>query len=137
MEADITKIAALIIKDKKVLVVKAEGKDFWSSLGGKIENNESHTECLTRELKEEVGLDLISAELFLEAPIVPTDNNDGRTIKNYFYLVETDCEIQLNPEDQVVDIKWLSKEDFEKGDLRIGAGLNQFAIPKLIKDGLI
>lgn len=136
-KADITKIAALVIKDKKVLIVKAEGKDFWSSLGGKIEGEESHIVCLTREIKEEVGMDLASAKLFLECPILPTDNHDGRTIKNYFYLVDVSGEIKLNPEDQIVDTHWLSKEEFEGDSYKIGAGLKEFAIPKLIEANLL
>ncbi|MFS8131032.1 MAG: NUDIX domain-containing protein [Candidatus Dojkabacteria bacterium] len=137
MNPDIIKISALSIKDKKVLLVKAEGKDFWSSLGGKIENNEEHVECLKREIKEEINLNLVSATLYLEAPIVPTDNNDGRTIKNFFYIVETSGETQLNPDDQIKEYKWLSKDEFVNRDFKIGTALERFAIPKLIKDGLI
>lgn len=137
LEPDIVKISALSIKDKKALLVKAEGKDFWSSLGGKLIANEEHIDCLRREIKEELGLELISARLYLEAPTVPTDNNDGRTIKNFFYIVETTGEINLNPEDQIKEYKWLSKEEFEKGELKIGTALQKFAIPKLIIEGLI
>lgn len=51
----IHKIAAMVILDNKFIMVRKFGKDTWTSLGGRIEEGETESECLLREIKEEVN----------------------------------------------------------------------------------
>lgn len=54
-------VAALIIKDGKILLTKrAKGNlaYFWEFPGGKIEKGESEVDALTREIKEELGVEI-------------------------------------------------------------------------------
>ncbi len=61
-----TRIAGIIIQDKKILMLKGKGyKELWTP-GGKIEEGESDEDCLKRELKEEIGVDLIESKFFGE-----------------------------------------------------------------------
>ena len=63
--------AAVIEKNGKILITrrrpgeKMEG--FWEFPGGKIEKNESVYECLEREIKEELSIDIISGEILKES----------------------------------------------------------------------
>lgn len=54
---------AIIIHQNKILVAKRSSKmsqsGLWEFPGGKVENNESKEECLIREIKEELGLEII------------------------------------------------------------------------------
>ncbi len=53
--------AALIIKDKKVLIAKrmdGEYAGYWEFPGGKIEHNESSKNAIKREIKEELNLEI-------------------------------------------------------------------------------
>jgi len=54
---------AIIIHQNKILVAKRSSKmslpGFWEFPGGKIENNESKEDCLKREIKEELGLEVL------------------------------------------------------------------------------
>ncbi len=54
----IDKIAFIEIKDRKVLVTLSKGKDKWYIPGGKREEKETDTEVLTREVKEELMVDI-------------------------------------------------------------------------------
>lgn len=54
----IDKLAFIFIKDKKVLVTLSIGKGAWYIPGGKREGEESDIEALTREVKEELSVDL-------------------------------------------------------------------------------
>ncbi len=59
----IDKIALIHIKDKKVLVTLSKGKDTWYQPGGKRESGEKDEETLTRELKEELSVDIIPSTI--------------------------------------------------------------------------
>lgn len=53
---------AIILKDKKVLVAQRSEKMKlplkWEFPGGKLEFNESETDCIKREIKEEINIDI-------------------------------------------------------------------------------
>jgi 8-oxo-dGTP diphosphatase len=138
----ITKAAALLLDAKgRVLVVKSKKKDVWMSLGGKPEPGETLEDCVRREVKEEIGLEVTSAELFTESPIEPAAGNEQITVKLYFFMIQAKGDIRLNPEDNITEYKWISKQDFEEikagNGSKIGSGLEYYAIPKLIEAGLV
>jgi 8-oxo-dGTP diphosphatase len=54
----IDKLAYIYLKDGKVLITLSHGKDTWYIPGGKREAGESDQEALTREVKEELDVDL-------------------------------------------------------------------------------
>jgi ADP-ribose pyrophosphatase YjhB (NUDIX family) len=54
----IDKLAWIEIKDKKILSTRSFGKDKYYIPGGKREANETDLEALTREIKEELSVDL-------------------------------------------------------------------------------
>lgn len=55
-------VAAILEKEDKVFIARRRpGKHlegYWEFPGGKIENNETPEECLKRELKEELGIEI-------------------------------------------------------------------------------
>lgn len=55
----IDKLAYIDIKDRKVLSTLSKGKDTWYIPGGKRDGNETDHEALTREVKEELTVDLV------------------------------------------------------------------------------
>src|SRR5260221_10229045 len=138
----IKKAAALIIRDDKLLIVKPFSRDMFVSLGGKIEGNETDLECLKRELKEEVSIDIEDdVELLGEITEKAAGDKLNRDVNIMFYIVKpvgtpiASSEIEF--------IHWLSLEEFQNkkitngNDLTIASGLELFAIPKLIEKGLL
>lgn len=49
---------AIIINNKKVLLVYEKNRNFWGFPKGHVEQNETELETAIREVKEEVGLDI-------------------------------------------------------------------------------
>ena len=57
--ADILKAAAIFIDDKgRLLISKDKGAAKWTILGGRIEDGETQIECLHREIKEELDMQM-------------------------------------------------------------------------------
>ncbi len=59
----IYKVAGVIIKDKKHLLGRAIGKDFFIEPGGKIEARETAAQALIRELEEELNIEVRETDL--------------------------------------------------------------------------
>ena len=62
----IDKIALIHIADGRILTSRSKGKDTWYLPGGKREGNESDLETLTREIREELSVEIKpeTAELY-------------------------------------------------------------------------
>jgi len=60
---DIFKASGIILKDRRVLVERSAGKEFFIHPGGKIEPGETTAQALIRELKEELQIDVGEEDL--------------------------------------------------------------------------
>jgi 8-oxo-dGTP diphosphatase len=126
----IHKIGAIILDCKKILVGKKGSK--FIIPGGKIEKNESHKECLKRELKEELGVKLTSQEFFGsfedDSALDP-----GMRIKMDVYIVG----IQGKPKasSEIEEITYVNSQN--KDNIKLGSILKKFVIPQLLDKGLI
>lgn len=54
----IYKVALAVFKDGQMLMTRSRGKDVYYCAGGKYEPGESDIECLAREVKEELGVEM-------------------------------------------------------------------------------
>lgn len=55
---------ALITENGKLLLVSNDG-DFWYTPGGRLEKEETLTECIVREVKEETGIQVVPQKMLL------------------------------------------------------------------------
>jgi mutator protein MutT len=62
--------AALIFRDGKILIAQRHADShlggLWEFPGGKCERNETFEECLVREIREELGVEIFANKLFKE-----------------------------------------------------------------------
>jgi len=127
-----TRIAAIIIKQGKLLMLKGRGyKELWTP-GGKIQEGESDEECLKRELKEEIGVDLVSMKYFGEYS-APSPYHH-RITRNKVYLAEIDGGIHTGHE--IESFIWYSRDDFENNKYPMIPLDKERLISDLIKNGL-
>jgi 8-oxo-dGTP diphosphatase len=126
----IYKIGAIILNSKRILIGKKGSK--FIIPGGKIEEGENHEECLKRELKEELGVDLISQEFFGtfedDAALDP-----GMKIKMDVYIANVEGEPKASSE--IEKLMYLGSKN--QRDIKLGSILEKFVIPKLLNKGLI
>ncbi len=52
------RVGAIIISKGKILVVKNKNSTYFYSVGGRVKYNETSSEAVKREVKEELGLDI-------------------------------------------------------------------------------
>lgn len=126
----IYKIGAIILRDKKILVGKKGNK--FIIPGGRIEVGENHVDCLRRELREELEVDLISQEFFGtfedDAALDP-----GKKIKMEVYMVDISGELKASSE--IEELRFIdSKND---SNIKLGSIIEKFVIPDLMNKGMI
>ncbi|PHK49017.1 GNAT family N-acetyltransferase [Staphylococcus edaphicus] len=108
------KCVCLVVEfDEQLLLVQARNREKYYFPGGKIDANESYTEALTREIQEELQVDLPESSLVYLSTVVgeayPQKNT--QTELNCF---KTTAEIDWNsvvPDQEITDLKWVSKHD--------------------------
>lgn len=122
-------VAGLIVLDKHILVCQRDtGGDFplkWEFPGGKVENGESKTDALKRELKEELRICMRSArEIFAHRHRYGND----RCVALTFFQVESftgSLENRIFHRMVWATVDELGKLDFLDGDLPIIAEIQR------------
>ena len=115
------RVAGIIIKDGKVLMVKNLRSDYIYSLGGRLKFGESAREGVVREVEEETGIRLeidrlgFIHENFFVGSTPSKMNNQVYEITFYFYMkvprdfyVETDVPTADDDRETLVWLDWHS-----------------------------
>ena len=110
----IDKIAWLYVKDKRILSTLSKGKDKYYIPGGKREQFENDVETLTREIKEElsVDLDLDTLRYYGVFKAQAHGKAEGVTVKMSCYMAEYIGELKADTE--IAEIVWLGYKDIER-----------------------
>lgn len=132
---DIYKASGIIIIDRKVLVERSVGKDYFIHPGGKIEPGETPQQALIRELKEEFRLDVREEDLELFASSsAPAANSPEVNVHMEVFLVKN-WRGRITPDSEVEEIRWLTSK--VPKDIRIGSIMEHETLPKLKSKNLI
>ncbi|WP_314422300.1 NUDIX domain-containing protein [uncultured Microbacterium sp.] len=111
---DIRVSAAIILDaDQRVLVVRKEGTSRFMQPGGKPEPGESPAETLTRELREELGLELGPADLAPLGTFVSDAANEPghRVVADAFVVTIGSAEPVAQAE--LAEFRWITPADAE------------------------
>ncbi len=127
------KAGALVIKDKKLMIVKPHGKPFFINPGGKYETGESAEDCLKRELKEELKVKLNSCQHYNTYNITKAAHS-GKSLSLELYHVTIKGDPQ--PSAEIERVEWLSVDDFESKKFNLAPSFYIY-VPDLIKDGIL
>ena len=109
MEHLIPSASALIIHKGKVLFVRSTTtQEQWAFPSGKQESNETPQQAVSRELKEELGIDIeIKGELgsFVYHSAI-------RKYEIKCFIVETGGSFDLTPDpDEIIEVRWVMLEE--------------------------
>ncbi len=128
----IDKLAWIEIQDNKILSTRSFGKDKWYIPGGKREGSESDIVALSREIKEELDVDLIldSIEYLATFQGQAHSHPEGVMVKMQCYTARYQGALKASTE--IEEIAWLSLKD-----LHSISPVDQIIFDWLSKKGLI
>jgi len=105
---------AVIVQEGKVLLVQQRKKvayGLWSFPGGHVEPGETPLEATIREVKEEIGVDLVSLKFLLNMPLASVEQGD--TVLDYTCFTGQVQGVMLLKDDELLAYGWFSLESLE------------------------
>ena len=124
--------AALIFRDGKLLITQRHASShlggLWEFPGGKREGSETFEQCLVREIREELGVEIATGELFEEI----SHDYSEKSVRLKFFIGKI-----ISGEPQPLDcaaVKWignagLNTHEFPAADARLLEKLNRVNFP--------
>ena len=105
-------VAAIIKKDNSYLIAQRNKNKYmglkWEFPGGQVEPNETFHEALSREIQEELNIDINVGEKIAEEKYKDDQIN---IILHYYLCSEKSGSIRLNEHESIA---WIEKKDFDK-----------------------
>lgn len=127
------KIAGLIIKNKKLLMCRKYNESHLIMPGGRIKENETKEQTLARELKEELGIKLVSMKPFATKEAKHFQDKN-KIVRMEMFFVEIKGEPQAASE--INGIAWVDSSYKKKG-IKLASINEDFTIPELKRLNLI
>ena len=125
-------VGLLIIENKKVLMVKEFGQDFYSLPGGGLEEGETKEQALLREIKEEINVEVVDCKIYKEYNLPA--RLEKTMMRFIVYTGKVKGEIQCTS--HIEEIKWIDSQ-FASKNLKIGNITSMKLFPELKKEDLI
>lgn len=131
----IKKSAGIIIKDKKLLVERSKGKEFFISPGVTIEKNETPIETLIRELFEEFKITITDDDIeYFDTFSAPAAGLENTIVEIFVYRVNS-YKNEITPDSEVEEIAWVNSKNMH--NYKLGSIFEHKVLPKLILTGHI
>lgn len=125
--------AAILIKDGLFLIAKRKKEDKlankWEFPGGKIEKGETAEECLKREIKEELQINVKIGDFFGES-LYYYPQGAIQLLAYWAYWESGGIELMVHDEYKWVSIKELDYYDFAPADIPLVKKLKEHQIMK-------
>ncbi|MBB5153398.1 NUDIX hydrolase [Saccharopolyspora phatthalungensis] len=96
--------------DRRLLLVRADYQTAFYLPGGKIDPGETEVQALHREVREELGVDLVGAEFLGRYVADAVGQGDGVQVELSCYTGE--LEGVPEPAAEIAELAWLTREEY-------------------------
>lgn len=112
--SDILVSAVAIIRERRVLMVTARGRDVLYMPGGKIDPGETPEAAAVREAREEIDVDIAADAVELLFTVVTQAHGepDGRLVRMHVFAATTDD--APRPSAEVSAVHWVGTESLDR-----------------------
>jgi 8-oxo-dGTP diphosphatase len=107
----IDKLAWIHIENKEVLFVRSKGKDVPYSPGGKREEGETDEEALVREIREELGVELVPDTIKYLKTITAQAHGKPEGTMVQIKCFAADFAGTLTPTSEIEELQWITTAD--------------------------
>ncbi|MBA3468404.1 MAG: NUDIX domain-containing protein [Herpetosiphonaceae bacterium] len=114
MAHTIDKIAWILIVDGRLLSTRSRGKDTYYLPGGKREPGETDQQCLIREIREELGVELVPATLEYAGQFADQAHGQGAGVGITMTCYRADYVGTLSACSEIEELIWLGYADRHK-----------------------
>lgn len=127
------RVAAIIIENKKILLVRDNKADFFSMPGGTLEDNENHDDAIARELMEEIRCSIKDIKFYYSFDLINQTYKVPQT--DHAYLVSIN-EQPVNSM-EIRELGWFSREDIENKKIKVPPAFYKKLYPKLLSESFL
>ena len=113
----IDKVAWVLIVDKKILCVRSKGKKLFYLPGGKREPGESNKEALSREIREELQVDLIPVTIHPLGTFIAQADGQAAGVQVRLRCFTAGYEGTLQTGSEIEEMAWLGYGELTKVSL--------------------
>jgi 8-oxo-dGTP diphosphatase len=132
---DLHKAAGIIIRNRKLLVERSKGKEFFIAPGGGIEPGETPKQALVRELKEEFQIDTKEQAFVIFGTFyAPAAGQEHRFLQMDVFTV-TSWLGEPTPDNEVEEMTWITSKIPD--GMKVGSIFEHEVIPRLKAQHLI
>lgn len=133
--ADIHKAGGILIKEKKFLISRSKGKDFFVAPGGKLEKGETPEESLRRELKEEFTIETELGDFEKFGTFYASAMGEKNAYLRMDVFLVRDWSGEIRPDNEIEEIMWITSRIPD--GIRLGSIFQHEVLPRLREKGLI
>lgn len=132
------KVGGILLKDRKLLVTRSKGKEFFIAPGGKVEEGEVAFDALKRELREELDIEIEEAHIQKFGTFyAPAAGNEQSILRMDVFIIN-EWYGDPKPSSEIEELAWiLSQKDQNTEGMKIGSIFEHQVIPKLKEMDLI
>ncbi|MEM1119138.1 MAG: NUDIX domain-containing protein [Bacteroidota bacterium] len=128
----IDKLAWIHLVDYKILSTRSKGKTKFYIPGGKRELGESDVAALTREIKEELTVDLVVEGIQFLGNFQAQADSHAEGVEVLMQCYTADYQGEIRPAAEIAEIAWLTNADRDKI-----APVDQLIFDFLVEKGLL
>lgn len=133
-KTNIYKAGGIIIQNRRLLVTRSKGKDYFIAPGGKLDGDETAKQSLVRELAEELSVvvDENDLEFFGTFHASATGQEDVMLQMDVFTVKKYKGE--LVPDNEIDEMRWITSQTT---GIKLGSIFEHDVLPKLKATGLV